>query len=82
MTMFEFFESGHALIGFKLGIVNAAHLVKYDIYKEYRSLIIKMPVSEARKKIMIKRGCGHWDITRAIAFFERTSVAKFCTKTA
>jgi hypothetical protein len=71
MTRYEFFESGMALTGAKIGIVPIDMLVKYDVYKTYRDLL----ESGTKKSLALvgaaeKSGCDRSTVARYVYWFE------------
>ncbi len=71
MTRFEWFESGAALVGFKVGGVSVDLLTKYDLYKTYKKFIDSGETkSEARKLTSDASGCHYTTVARAIYWFE------------
>ena len=80
MNMYDYFESGQALVGVRLGLISISSLVKYDIYKTYLHYCKKYPTTrEARKMTMIKCACEKETLTKAIKFFERSTLPIFAT---
>jgi len=76
MTRFEFFESGAALTGARMGIVPIDMLVKYDVYKEFRTLICAgVAKPQAIQKAAKSCKCNRSTVARYIYWFERDDPA-------
>lgn len=81
MTIFEFCESGQALIGVRLGLITPAVLERYDMYKtylRYLDTLIALPqwkaAAKAKQMCQTHYDCEYWVINRAIRFFETGKV--------
>lgn len=72
MTRWEYFESGMALVGVKLGAVTTGLLERYDRYKTYREFLsMGYDDTEARKLTQQKTKLNQSTIARDIYWFER-----------
>lgn len=75
MTRFEFFESGQALTGTRLGLISPDFLSKYDGYKIYLEFIAS---GEKKSKAIVLAAhqcrCDRSTIARYIYWFERDDV--------
>lgn len=71
MTRLEFFESGLALIAFRLGLLSGSKLGLYDLYKTYSEFFDQTKNStKARELTMIERNVEYYEVARSIYFFE------------
>jgi len=76
MTRFEFFESGAALTGARMGIVPIDMLVKYDVYKAFREFMtLGICKPHAIVRAAEKCGCDRSTVARYIYWFERDDEA-------
>lgn len=76
MTRFEFFESGMALVGARMGIVPINFLVKYDVYKTFLAFMSKgIRKSTAIIYTADKCYCDPSTVARYIYWFERDNKA-------
>lgn len=71
MTRLEFFERGFGLVAFRLGLLPASTLIRYDLYKTYVEFFNQTKNStKARELTMIERNAEYYQVARAIYFFE------------